>query len=61
MPEKMNVADFQNLVCDLWTGEGETWEKEYQKQHQMDPTRFKTFSWGCRLMLKHLGIEVTND
>lgn len=61
MPEKMNVADFQNLVCDLWIGEGEKWEKDYQKEHQQDPTRFKTFSWGCRLMLKHLGIEVTND
>lgn len=61
MPEKMNVADFQNLVCDLWTNEGENWEKDYQKEHQMDPSRFKTFSWGCRLMLKHLGIEVTND
>lgn len=23
MPEKMNVADFQNLVCDLWIKEGE--------------------------------------
>ena len=46
MPEKMNVADFQNLVCDLWIKEGEKWEKDYQKEHQMDPSRFKTFSWG---------------
>ena len=61
MPEKMNVADFQNLVCDLWVKVGEKWEKDYQKEHQMDPSRFKTFSWGARLMLKHLGIEVTND
>lgn len=61
MPEKMNVADFQSLVCDLWINEGENWEKDYQKEHQMDPSRFKTFSWGCRLILKHLGIEVTND
>lgn len=61
MPEKMNVVDFQNTVCDLWEKEGEKWEKDYQKEHQMDPSRFKTFSWGCRLMLKHLGIEVTND
>lgn len=61
MPEKMNVADFQSLVCDLWINEGENWEKDYQKEHQTDPSRFKTFSWGCRLILKHLGIEVTND
>lgn len=44
MPEKMNIVDFQNLVCDLWTVEGEKWEKDYQKEHQMDPSRFKTFS-----------------
>ena len=61
MPEKMNVVDFQNLVCDLWVKEGEKWEKDYQKEHQTDPSCFKTFSWGCHLMLKHLGIEVTND
>lgn len=58
MPEKMTETEFQELICDLWTKYGETWEKEYQKQHQMDPTRFKTFSWGARLMLKHLGIEI---
>lgn len=46
MPEKMNIVDFQNLVCDLWTEEGEKWEKDYQKEHQMDPSNFKTFSWG---------------
>lgn len=50
MPEKMTETEFQELICDLWTKEGETWEKEYQ----MDPTRFKTFSWGA----KHLGIEI---
>ena len=58
MPDKMTETEFQELICDLWTKEGETWEKEYQKQHQMEPTNFKTFSWGARLMLKHLGIEI---
>ena len=61
MIDKMNVVDFQNLVCDLWIKEGENWEKDYQKEHQKDPSSFKTFSWGCRLMLKHLGINITND
>ena len=54
----MTKTEFQELICDLWTKEGETWKKEYQKQYQMDPTRFKTFFWGARLMLKHLGIEI---
>ena len=57
----MTETEFQELICDLWIKEGEKWEKEYQKQHQMDPICFKTFSWGARLMLKHSGIEVTND
>ncbi len=54
----MTEAEFQELICDLWIKEGEKLEKDYQKQHQMDPTRFKIFSWGARLMLKHLGIEI---
>lgn len=58
MPEKMTEAEFQELICDLLIKEGEKWEKDYQKQHQINPTCFKTFSWGARLMLKHLGIEV---
>lgn len=58
MPEKMTKAEFQELICDLWIKEGEKWEKDYQKQHQINPTCFKTFSWGALLMLKHLGIEI---
>lgn len=55
MPEKMNIVDFQNLVCDLWTGEGEKWEKDYQKEHQTDPSRFKTFSWGLPFDVETFG------
>ena len=55
MPEKMTETEFQELICDLWIKEGETWEKEYQKQHQMDPTRFKTFSWGCSFDVETFG------
>ncbi len=29
MPEKMTETEFQELICDLWIKEGETWEKEY--------------------------------
>ena len=29
MPEKMIETEFQELICDLWIKEGETWEKEY--------------------------------
>ncbi len=28
MPEKMTETEFQELICDLWTKYGETWEKE---------------------------------
>ena len=58
MLEKMTETEFQELICDRWIKEGENWERDYQEQHQMDPTRFKTVSGGARLMLKHLGIEV---
>ena len=29
MQEKITETEFQELICDLWTKEGETWEKEY--------------------------------
>lgn len=29
MPEKMTETEFQELICDLWTKYGETWEKAY--------------------------------
>ena len=32
MPEKMTETEFQELICDLWTKEGETWEKEYKNK-----------------------------
>lgn len=61
MSEKMNVADFQKLVCKLWEEEGEKWKMDYYKEHQKYPSNFKTFSLACHLMLKHLGVEVTDN
>lgn len=62
MREKMNVADFQHLVCKLWEEEGEQWKIDYKREHQNeDPPTFKTFSLACHLMLKNLDIEVTDN
>ena len=43
MPEKMTETEFQELICDLWIKEGEKWEKDYQKQHQMTQLVSKHF------------------
>lgn len=55
---EMDEADFQNFVCDTWTEEAENWLHEYQKDHGEEPSRFKTFSWGMRLALKAMGVEI---
>lgn len=56
--QQVSEADFENMVCDAWTGTAENWLHDYQKAHGDEPSRFKTFAWGMRLAFKLLGVEI---
>ena len=56
MPEKMTETEFQELICDLWTKYGETWEKGISKTASDGPNSFQNiFLGGCQFDVEIFG------